>query len=289
MTLNIRPRRSVLYMPGANARALEKARSLDVDSLVLDLEDAVAPDAKAEARAQVREAVLAGGFGHRELIVRVNALNTPWGADDIAAIAALPLDGVCFPKVERVDEVQAAIDALNAAGGRADLPLWVMIETPRGVLNAAAIAAAHPRLAGLIMGTSDLAKELRARHTADRSGYFHALSHCLLAARAAGVAALDGVHLNLADDAEFAAHCEQGRDLGFDGKTIIHPRQIEAANRVFAPSEDDVAQAQAIIEAWDRARTEGRGVCVVNGKLVENLHVDEANYTLALHAATRRD
>jgi citrate lyase subunit beta/citryl-CoA lyase len=275
-------------MPGANARALEKARTLDADSLILDLEDAVAPDAKVDARAQISAAVSAGGYGHREVIVRVNGLASAWGADDVAAIAGLPLDGVCFPKIERAEEVIAAVDALDAAGGRADLPIWAMIETPRGVLNAASIASAHPRLAGLVMGTSDLAKELRAQHTADRAPFVYALSHCVLAARAAGIAILDGVHLKLDDGDEFLAHCEQGRALGFDGKTLIHPRQLDAANRVFAPDAAAVAQAQAILDAWAAARAEGRGLCVVDGKLVENLHVEEAQHTLDMHAAIQR-
>ncbi len=283
--MTVRLRRSVLYMPGANARALDKARTLPTDGLILDLEDAVAPDAKASARAQVVRAVRAGGYGKREVVVRVNALSSPWGNADVTAVAALTVDAVLFPKVESARQVSDAAQALDQAGARPELPLWVMIETPLGVLRAEQIAAAHPRLAVLVMGTSDLAKELRVPHTASRSGLLAALCHCVLAARAHGLDVVDGVHLDLADDAALRVACAQGRELGFDGKTLIHPRQIEAANRAFTPAPEAVENARAILAAWDQAREQGKGVAVVDGRLVENLHVEQARRTLALAEA----
>src|SRR5581483_1668088 len=265
-----RPRRSVLYMPGANRRALEKARTLPADGLIFDLEDAVAPEAKPAARAAVAAALAAGGYGRRELVLRVNPPASPWGADDLAAAAAMPLDAVLLPKVESAAEAAAAAARLP---GR---PIWCMIETPRGVLAAAEIAAA-PQVAALVMGTSDLGKELRARETADRLA--------LLAARAQGIAALDGVHLDLADADGFTAACRQGRALGFDGKTLIHPNQIAAANAAFGPDAAEVTQARRLIAAYEAARAAGQGIVVVDGRLVENLHVAEARRILALAAA----
>lgn len=285
MSLNkISPRRSVLYMPGANARALEKARELAVDSLIFDLEDAVSPDAKAQARAQIIAAVNAGGYGKREIIVRVNGLDTAWGKDDIAAIAGLPIHGVLLPKVGSVQEIAEAADLLDQHGGQA-LPIWIMAETPKGILNIAEIASGHPRLTCIVMGTSDLAKDMRVRHTPDRVGLLVPLSLCILAARAAGVDIVDGVHLLLDDEAGFRQACVQGRDMGFDGKTLIHPKQISAANEVFAPNPEEVAHAEKVIAAWQQAQAEGKGVAVVGGKLVENLHVEEAKRLLALAAA----
>lgn len=278
-----RPRRSVLYMPGSNPRALEKARTLAADALILDLEDAVAPDAKPEARALVMAAVAAGGFGHREVLVRVNGLDTPWGRDDLLAAGASGADGIVIPKVNNPAEVAAVEAVLAATPGTA--PLWLMIETARGVLNADAIAGASPRVAGLIMGTSDLTRELHARHTADRHPMLAALGHCLLAARAHGRVILDGVHLDLGDEAGLAAACRQGMEMGFDGKTLIHPSQIATANTIFAPSEADLAQARRIIAAHADAQAAGRGVVVVDNRLVEALHVAEARRQLALAAA----
>ncbi|BDG03728.1 HpcH/HpaI aldolase/citrate lyase family protein [Anaeromyxobacter oryzae] len=280
----IRPRRSVLYLPGSNARALEKARTLDADALILDLEDAVAPAAKDEARAQVIAAVSAGGFGGREVIVRVNGGATPWGAADLAAVAGAGADAVCLPKVERPDDVHAAERALAAAGAP-DLDLWCMIETPRGVLAVADIAAASPRVAALVAGTSDLVKDLGARHTPGRAEVLPSLGLILLAARASGLAALDGVHLDLSDEAGFEAACRQGRDLGFDGKTLIHPKQLAAANRIFAPTSAEVEAARRIIAAHAEAEAEGKGVTVVDGRLVEALHVEAARRTVALAEA----
>ncbi|HTN53900.1 MAG TPA: CoA ester lyase [Anaeromyxobacter sp.] len=281
---DVRPRRSVLYVPGANARALAKAGTLPADGLILDLEDAVAPSAKEAARAQV-VAALAAGPAAPERLVRVNGLATPWGARDLAAVAAAGADGVCLPKVERPEEVVAAERALAAAGAPPGLALWCMIETPRGVLAAAEIAAASPRLAGLVAGTSDLAKDLGARPTAGRAEVLTSLGLLLLAARARGLAALDGVHLALDDGAGLEAACRQGRDLGFDGKTLIHPDQIAAANRAFAPSAAELAVARRIIEAHAEAEAAGRGVTVVDGRLVEALHVEAARRLVALAEA----
>jgi citrate lyase subunit beta/citryl-CoA lyase len=272
-------------MPGSNARALEKARTLAADGLILDLEDAVAPAAKAEARALVLAALARGGYGFRETVLRVNGPATPWGADDLAAAARSGADAVLLPKVETAAEVRAAERALDAAGAPGSLRVWCMIETPRGVLAAPEIAAATPRLACLVAGTSDLVKELRARHTSGRAEVLASLSLLLLAARANGLAALDGVHLDLADDAGLEAACAQGRDLGFDGKTLIHPRTIDAANRAFAPSAEEVAAARRIIAAHAGAERAGSGVVVVDGRLVEALHVEEARRTVALAEA----
>lgn len=272
MSDSVRPRRSALYMPGANARAIEKARSLPCDVVILDLEDAVAPDAKAAARAQVAAAVAAGGFGRREVVIRVNGLDTPWGREDLEMAAASACDAVLLPKVERAPDLDVG------------KPLWCMVETPLGVLRAEAIAAAE-RVACLVMGTSDLTKDLRACHTDDRAPMLPALGHCLLAARAYGRAILDGVHLDLDDEAGFARACAQGRALGFDGKTLIHPKQIAAANAAFGPSEAEVEHARRVVAAFEAATREGKGVAVLDGRLVENLHVAEARRVLALAEA----
>ncbi|HUA55137.1 MAG TPA: CoA ester lyase [Candidatus Sulfotelmatobacter sp.] len=282
MAATARPRRSALYMPGANARALDKARGLPADVLIFDLEDAVAPDAKAAARAQVAEAVRQGGYGGRELLLRVNGLTTEWAGEDLATAARLAIDGVVLPKVEDAGAVRAAEALLVAAGAPERLALWCMIETPLGALHAEAIAGASPRLAGLVMGTSDLAKDLNAAHTRDRLPLLTALGLALLAARSYGLAILDGVQLDLADDAGFAAACRQGRELGFDGKTLIHPKTIDVANRIFAPAPEEVAWARRIIAAHDEAVASGKGVVLVDGKLIENLHVDSARRLIAL-------
>ncbi len=271
------PRRSVLFMPGSNARALEKARTLPADALILDLEDAVAPEAKAAARARVLDAVRAGGYGPREVIVRVNAPGTPWAAEDLAAVAHAPVDAVLLPKVESAETVTAALATLGPAPA-----VWCMLETPRGILNAASIAGAGPRVGALVMGTSDLTKDLHARPTRDRLPLLTSLQICVLAARAAGITALDGVHLDLDDDAGFAAACRQAADLGFDGKTLIHPRQVAAANEAFAPAVAEVEWARRVIAAHAEAAAAGRGVAVLDGRLVENLHVDDARRVLAL-------
>ncbi len=283
--VDVRPRRSVLYVPGSNPRALEKARSLAADALILDLEDAVAPPAKEEARRMVLAAISRGGYGHRELVIRVNGPSTPWGAADLDAAASSKADAVLLPKVERGAEVHSADEVLAAAGAPGRLSVWCMIETPRGVLAAPEIAASSPRLACLVSGTNDLVKDLRARHTPDRAAVVTSLGLLLLAARANGLAALDGVHADLADDAGFEAACRQGRDLGFDGKTLVHPKTIDVANRVFAPDEREVAQARRIIEAHAAALAAGKGVAVVDGRIVESLHAEEARRTVALAEA----
>lgn len=282
---NLRPRRSALYMPGSNARALEKAKTLEADALILDLEDAVAPSEKDNARKLVCDAVNQGGYGYRELVIRCNGLNTPWGKPDLEAAAKTSADAVCLPKVESADEIKAAIDILNSAGASDSLGIWIMIETPRGVLDIDAICADQDRLQVVVMGTSDLSKELRVPHTPDRLGFISALSQCVLAARAHNLDIIDGVHLNLSDEQGYLQTCEQGRHLGFDGKSLIHPKQIEAANNIFGLVEGAAEQAQQIINAWQQATSEGQGVVVVDGKLVENLHVEEAQRTLAIAQA----
>jgi citrate lyase subunit beta/citryl-CoA lyase len=282
MTAPIRPRRSVLYMPGSNPRALEKARSLPADGLIFDLEDAVAPDAKQAARALVLEALGQCGYGEREILLRVNGPATDWGQDDLVAAARSGAHGVLLPKVESAAQVQQADAILREAGAPGDQAIWCMMETPKGILRAAEIAAASPRLGGLVMGTSDLAKDLHAAHTAMRLPMLVSLGQCLLAARAYGLAILDGVHLDLEDDEGFAQSCRQGAELGFDGKTLIHPKTIAAANQVFAPAEAELAWAGKIIAAFREARAQGVGIVVVDGKLVEQLHVDMAERSLAL-------
>ncbi|WP_334161448.1 CoA ester lyase [Achromobacter insolitus] len=288
MTIPIRPRRSVLYMPGANARALDKARSLDADALILDLEDAVAPDAKAQAREQVADALRTGGYGRRECIVRINALDTPWGLQDVQAIARCGADAVLLPKVQSAEQLAALAQALDAAGAPADLPLWAMAETPLGFLRLDVIAGGHPRLAAIVVGTSDLVKDLHARHTPSREETLLARSMAVMAARAHGLAVLDGVHLDLHDDAGLEAACKQGRDQGFDGKTLIHPKQIAAANAAFAPTKEELATARKRVDAWRAAQAAGQGVAVVDGALVENLHALDAERQLALAAAISR-
>ena len=282
MSNPVRPRRSVLYMPGSNARALDKARTLPADGYILDLEDAVAPDAKIVARQQICEAVKAGGYGQRELAIRVNSLATPWGHDDIVAASTSGGHAILIPKVESADTVRQVENIMNAAGAPDDMAIWCMMETPRGMLEAAAIAAASPRLACLVMGTSDLAKDLNCAHTRERLPMLTSLSLCLLAARANGLAILDGVYLDLNDDEGFEYACKQGVEFGFDGKTLIHPKTVAATNRIFAPSETAVAWSRKIIAAHAEATAQGKGVVVVDGKLVENLHVESARRLVKL-------
>ncbi len=282
MATQARPRRSVLYMPGSNARALDKGRGIPCDGIILDLEDAVAPDAKEQARKNVLDAVAQGGYGKRELLLRVNGLATPWGQADVAAAAKSGVHGVLVPKVESADMVRQVEAILDAAGAPKDLAIWCMMETPRGILRAEEIADASPRLGGFVMGTSDLTKDLHAVHTSMRLPMITSLGICLLAARAANLAILDGVYLDLNDDDGFAASCRQGAELGFDGKTLIHPKTVEAANRAFAPTADEVAFSKKIIAAHAEAEREGKGVVVVDGKLVENLHVANARRLVAL-------
>ncbi len=257
MVQTVRPRRSVLYMPGSNARAMEKGKGLAADGLILDLEDAVAPDAKTEARRLVVEAVRGGGYGRRELFVRTNGLNTAWGHEDVLAAATSGADAVLLPKVESAETVRQVEAMLREAGAPEALAIWCMIETPLGVLNVKEIAAASPRLGGFVMGTSDLAKDLHCLHTRDRLPMITGLGLSLLAARAYGLAILDGVFLDLNDEDSFYYSCKQGVELGFDGKTLIHPKTIELANKAFSPSAAEIAHARRIIEAHAAAASEG--------------------------------
>ncbi len=282
MTAIVRPRRSMLYMPGSNPRALEKAKSLPADGLIFDLEDAVTPDAKEEARVQVCDALKAGDYGQRETILRVNGLGTPWGHADLIAAATSGADAVLIPKVDSADGVRQVLAVLDEAGAPSNLPVWAMMETAHGILRAEEIAGSSPRLTCFVMGTSDLAKELHAAHTALRLPLITALGQCMLAGRAHDLILLDGVYLDLADEEGYKASCLQGTELGFDGKTLIHPKQIEPANQAFAPSNDEIVQAKKIIEAHRQATLEGKGVVLVEGRLVENLHVEAAKRRVEL-------
>ncbi|MGF1660233.1 MAG: HpcH/HpaI aldolase/citrate lyase family protein [Rubrimonas sp.] len=282
-----RPRRSVLYMPGSKARALEKARSLPADSLILDLEDAVAPSEKAAARELVKAAVLEGGFGEREVVIRINGLDTPWGAADLVAACAAGPDAILIPKVESREMIEEADARMTYHQAPVDTAIWAMVETPMGVLRAAEIATG-PRMACFVMGTNDLVKELRAAHTPDRLNLAASLGWCLLAARAHGLACIDGVYNAFRDAEGTRAACAQGRDYGFDGKTLIHPDQIAIANDVFAPSPDDVALAERMISAFAEAQARGEGVAVVDGRIVENLHVESARRVIAEAQAIAR-
>ena len=276
-----RPRRSVLYMPASNERALEKAKSIPCDALILDLEDAVAPAAKAEARAAACAAVQSGAYGRRELTIRINAHDTEWHAADLAAACAAGPDAIVVPKVNSADEVRSLVAAM------ADAPehtkLWAMVETPVAMLNALAIATASERLTVLVMGTNDLAKELYAEHVPGRQPLLTGLSLALLAARAAGKSIVDGVYNDVKDTDGFLAECAQGREMGFDGKTLIHPGQVDGANSAFAPSTSAVADARGIVAAWEAGA--GSGVVTYNGRMVENLHVESAERILSIHEA----
>lgn len=282
MPATARPRRSVLYMPGSNTRALEKAKTLAADVLILDLEDAVNPESKDQGRANIADAVKAGGYGGRELVIRINALDTDWGKADVAALSAVGAHAILLPKVETAEMILDLEAAMVAAGAPDDLGIWAMVETPLAMLNIKEIAASSPRLTGFVMGTSDLAKDLHAHHTRDRLPFITSLGLCLLASRAYGLAILDGVHLDLNDEEGFHHACTQGLELGFDGKTLIHPKQIATANTVFAPSEAEIAHSRTIIAAFEEAVKSGAGVVLVDGKLVENLHVENAKRLVAL-------
>jgi len=285
MTAPPRPRRSFLFSPGSNARALEKGRTLAADGLIFDLEDGVAPDAKDTARRQIADAISAGGYGGRELVVRINAPGTKWFEADIEAVAAMAADALLVPKVDDAATVVAVAQRLEAAGAPDSMAIWCMIETARGVLNAAAIAAASPRLGAFLVGAADLSKDLRALHTPDRMPLLVSIGMCILAARANRLAVLDSPFFDISDDAGFARSCRQGRELGFDGKTLIHPRTIDGANAAFGPSPDEIAWARRIIAAYDEAAAEGKGVTVVDGQLIEGLHVAEARDLIALSEA----
>lgn len=280
-----RPRRSVLYMPASNARALEKAKSIPCDGVILDLEDAVAPDAKPDARDAACAAVRSGEYGRRELIIRINGMDTPWHAEDMRAACEAGPDAIAVPKVSSAQEVRDLVAAMEQAGAPAHTSLWAMIETPRAMLDAAAVAGASPRLSTLVMGTNDLVKELYAEHVPGRAPLQTALQLCLLAARAEGKVILDGVFNDVKNAEGFEAECAQGREWGFDGKTLIHPGQVEPANAAFAPSPKAVEEARGIVQAWDEGR--GSGVVTYNGRMIENLHVESARRTLAMHEAVR--
>ena len=274
--IQARPRRSALYMPGANARALEKGRDVPADILIMDLEDGVAPEAKEEARQRIVRMVGEGGYGRRELAVRINGAGTEWHEADIAAIATSGVNAIALPKVDDAGAVLAVVALMEKAGAPADMQIWCMIETARGVLNASAIASAHPRVGTLMIGSADLTKDLRALQTPDRLPLVTSIQLVILAARANGLTVLDAPFFDLSDDDGFLASCRQGRAFGFDGKTLLHPKTIAGANAAFGPSEDEIAWAHRITEAHEAALAEGKGVILVDGQLIEGLHVAEA-------------
>ena len=273
-----RPYRSVLYIPGSKERALDKARTLPVDAIIFDLEDAVTPDAKVEARATLAKALADGGYGNRAKIVRINALDTPWGRDDALAVRDMAADAILLPKVDNALDIHALTQITG------DLPVWAMMETCHGIWNAMEIAA-HPAVQGFVAGTNDLAKELNCRNRADRLPMMTSLQLMLIAARAHGVIAVDGVYNQFKDEEGLRAECDQGRDLGFDGKTLIHPAQVDVTNAAFSPSEDEIDLARRQIEAFEEVERSGQGVAVVDGKIVENLHVETAKKVLAMASA----
>ncbi len=273
-----RPYRSVLYIPGSKERALEKAKTLPVDAIIFDLEDAVAIDEKENARTLLAETLKTADYGARARIVRINGLDSQWGKDDIAAFVGADIEAILIPKVNSAADVQAVADLIP------DVPLWAMMETPLGMLNAGEIAA-HPRMAGFVMGTNDLAKELKCRFRADRLPMITSLQLCLLAARAEGIVAVDGVYNAFKDNEGLKVECDQGRDMGFDGKTLIHPAQVEVCNDAFAPTDEEIDLAKRQIEAFEEAEKSGQGVAVVDGKIVENLHIVTAKEILAKASA----
>jgi citrate lyase subunit beta/citryl-CoA lyase len=287
MSQTVRPRRSVLYMPGANTRALEKARTLPADALIFDLEDAVAPEAKEAARTNVVLAAESKAYGKREIVIRCNGLGTPWGEADIEAIAKSGADAILVPKVESAAQVTHVVSLLDTAGAPTDMAVWAMMETPKGMLRAEEIAGAHPRLGLFVMGTNDLVKDMRARHTPMRLPMITALGIGMLAARAHGLAILDGVYNDIQDTTGFRAVCQQGLEMGFDGKTLIHPSQVEPCNEIFAPSAAELEMAGKIVAAFRTAQAEGKGVVTVDGRMIENLHVEQAERALALASAIK--
>ncbi|MBX9640558.1 MAG: CoA ester lyase [Mycobacteriaceae bacterium] len=282
MALTLRPRRSALYLPGNKSRALEKGRTLPADVLIFDLEDAVGPDAKADSRTAVCEAVSSGSYRPREVVVRVNGLDTDWHDDDLAAVARSRADGVLVPKVDTGQQVQDLVRRLGALGAPASLQLWVMVETPRAFLRVEEIASASERLAVLVVGTNDLVNELHGLHVPGRAPVVPALSMAVLGARAGGKAVLDGVFNDITDEDGFAAEARQGREMGFDGKTLIHPAQIAPANDTFGPSEEQLAHARKVVSAYEEAQAAGRSVTTVDGRMIENLHVRDAQRILTL-------
>src|ERR1700738_4652443 len=287
--MSIRPRRSVLYMPGSNPRAIEKARTLPADAVILDLEDSVVPDAKAAAREQIREALVAGGFGAREAIVRINALDTAWWIEDLDMVARVEPDAVLVPKVSTPRHLEDVADRLVDISADHRIRVWAMMETPLAMLNAREIAGAakdaETRLAAFVMGTNDLGKETRAKLTSGRAAMPPWLMTCVAAARAYGLDILDGVFNDLADAEGFARECAQGRDLGFDGKTLIHPNQVAACNGAFSPSDEEVAQARKVIAAFELPENRDKGVVALDGRMGERLHADMARRTVAIAQA----
>ena len=287
--MSIRPRRSVLYMPGSNARAIEKARTLAADAVILDLEDSVAPDAKDAARRQVTDAVSAGGFGTREVIVRINGLDTQWWLDDLNAVGKAKPDAVLVPKVSSPNHLEDVAERLVDISADQKIRVWAMMETPLAMLNARDIAAAasdvETRLAAFVMGTNDLAKETRAKIAPGRAAMLPWLMNCVAAARAFGLDILDGVYNDLADAEGFARECAEGRDMGFDGKTLIHPNQIGPCNAAFSPSAEDVAHAKKIIAAFELPENRDKGVVQLDGRMIERLHADMARRTVAIAQA----
>src|SRR3954452_17734916 len=282
----IRPRRSLLFMPGSNARALEKARNLPADGIILDLEDSVAPDAKAAARDQIASAIAAGGFGRREVLIRVNALDSPWWIDDVTMAGKAKPDGILVPKISSVADLSAVADRLSDINAQMSIRVWAMIETARAVLHAEELAAAsrdsEMRLAGFVFGPNDISRETRIRMAPGRAAMLPMITHCILATRLHGLEILDGPYSDFRNEAGFAEECEQGRDLGFDGKTLIHPSQIDACNTIFTPPAEEVAQARRIIAAFEQPENAGRGAIQIDGKMVERLHAEMARRTIAI-------
>ena len=287
----IRPRRSLLFMPGSNARALEKARILAADGIILDLEDSVAPDAKALARDQIAKAIAAGGFGKREVLIRVNSLDTPWWVDDVTMAGKAGPDGILVPKVSTVADLGAIANRLSDINADMSIRVWAMIETARAVLDADKLAAAsrdsETRLAGFVFGPNDISRETRIRMQPGRAAMIPMITHCILATRAHGLEILDGPYSDISNIDGFATECAQGRDLGFDGKTLIHPSQVEPCNAIFAPSDAELAMAGRIVTAFKTAQADGKGVVTVDGRMIENLHVEQAERALALAAAIK--
>jgi citrate lyase subunit beta / citryl-CoA lyase len=282
----IHPRRSLLFMPGSNARALEKGRNLPADGIILDLEDSVAPDAKAMAREQIAKAVAAKGFGKREVLIRVNALDSPWWIDDVTMAGTAGPDGILFPKISSVDDLKTIADRLSGLEADASIRVWAMIETARAVLHAEELAAAsrdsEMRLSGFVFGPNDISRETRIRMQPGRAAMIPMITHCILAAHAYGLEILDGPYSDFTNVDGFGQECTQGRDLGFDGKTLIHPGQIEACNAIFTPAAEEVAQARKIIAAFERPENASRGAIQVDGQMVERLHADMARRTIAI-------
>ena len=284
--MTTRPRRSMLYMPGANARALEKAKTLPCDAVILDLEDSVAPDAKANAREQIAQTIAAKSFGKREILIRVNGLDTPWWGDDLAMARRAQPDGILVPKVSSVGDLRTSAERLDVIGADASIKVWAMIETARAVLHAEELAAAsrdvNKRLAGFVFGPNDVSRETRIRMLPGRAAMMAMITHCILATRAYGLEILDGPYSDFSNPDGFAVECAQARDLGFDGKTLIHPGQIDACNAIFTPPADEVAEARRIIAAFEQPENAARGAIQLNGKMVERLHADMARRTIAI-------